>query len=59
MTCNCWHCNDTSIPDVPPAQGADKTFWRGYADGLRGHPPAEATESYLRGYTKGLSDTDV
>jgi hypothetical protein len=32
----------------------ERTYKRGKADGRFGHPPAEATESYLRGYSDGL-----
>jgi hypothetical protein len=32
----------------------DVTFQRGEADGRRGHPPAEVTVTYLRGYSEGL-----
>jgi hypothetical protein len=32
----------------------DVTFQRGEADGRRGHPPAEVSVIYLRGYAEGL-----
>lgn len=32
----------------------ERTYKRGETDGKFGHPPAEATESYLHGYSDGL-----
>lgn len=30
-----------------------RNLYRGFADGVLGHPPAEATESYLKGFGRG------
>jgi hypothetical protein len=48
---------DVLAPKIGTPQAApprDVTYQRGEVDGRRGHPPAELSINYLRGYADGL-----